>query len=162
MIFVVDLDGTFAKNDLFMELLISKFFTNPKLYISSYLTYGLVGLKRFVFYNHEFSDHQILINNNVLEVIKLKKALGYTIVLATASPQVYADFIAEKWGIFDKAFGSNNRCNLKGQEKLNLIFSISDGQNFEYIGDSKIDNIIFKHCVKYYKVINYEVHEFTN
>ncbi len=162
MIFVVDLDGTFSKNDLFVELLINKFFNKPKLVIKCYLKYGVLGLKQLVFNNYRFSYDQVLINNNVLEIIEQKKALGYTIVLATASPQEYANFIAERWEVFDKAFGSNNKCNLKGQEKLNLIFSISNGQNFEYIGDSKIDNIIYKHCVKYYKVINYEIYEFTN
>lgn len=162
MIFVVDLDGTFVKNDLFKELLILRFISNPCLVLYNFITNGVLGLKYISFKNYVFSLDQVIINYNVLDLIKKKRALGYTIVLATASPQPYADFIAKNWPIFDKAFGSNNKCNLKGQRKLNLIISISEGQKFEYIGDSKIDNVIFKNCSNYYKIINHEVYEFNN
>ena len=161
-IFVVDLDGTFIKNDLFIELLIMNLVKSFREVVSIFFSRGIVGLKQFVFVNHEFSENQVLINHNVLEIVREKKALGYCIILATASPQVYADFVANTWNIFDKAYGSTDLINLKGSDKLKLILSISGGKTFEYIGDSRVDNIIFKHCSTFYKVIQKEVYEFTN
>ena len=158
----VDLDGTFAKNDLFQELLTKRFCRKPIDTFKGYLRGGVLGLKHLVFHGHNFSINQILVNSDVLKLIQKKKESGYSIFLATASPQSYADYVLETWSIFDFARGSDDKVNLKGQAKLDFILSISEGTQVEYIGDSKADQIIFKNCVRYYKLTNNQVYEFIN
>lgn len=161
-LFFVDLDGTFAKNDLFQELLIRRFSQKPIATTIIFLTGGILALKQYVFENHIFSLSQVIVNKQVVELIYLKKEAGFRIYLATASPQAYADYILKTWPIFDAAFGSDKRTNLKAKAKLDLIESISNGNSFEYIGDSKADEIIFSKCYKYYKITNYQINEITN
>ena len=160
--FFVDLDGTFAKNDLFQELLVKYFCRNPIGTFRAYLRGGVLGLKYLVFHQHDFSINQILVNSDVLKLIQKKKESGYSIFLATASPQAYADYVLKTWSVFDFARGSDQKINLKGQAKLDFILSISEGAHVEYIGDSKADQIIFKKCVRYYKLTNNQVYEFIN
>lgn len=158
----VDLDGTFAKNDLFQELLVKYFCRKPIDTFRRYLKGGVLGLKHLVFNEHQFSINQILVNSDVLKLIQKKKESGYYIFLATASPQAYADYVLKTWNIFDFARGSDQNMNLKGQAKLDFILSISVGTQFEYIGDSKADQVIFKKCVRYYKLTNNRINEFIN
>ena len=158
----VDLDGTFAKNDLFQELLVKRFCRKPIDTFRGYLTGGVLGLKHMVFNEHHFTLNQILVNNDVLKLIQKKKESGYYIFLATASPQAYADYVLKTWSIFDFARGSDLKINLKGQAKLDFILTISKGTQVEYIGDSKADQIIFRKCVRYYKLTNNQVYEFIN
>ena len=158
----VDLDGTFAKNDLFQELLVKRFCRKPINTLKAFLIGGVLGLKHAVFHQHNFSINQILVNSDVLKLIQKKKESGYSIFLATASPQAYADYVLKTWSVFDFARGSDQKINLKGQAKLDFIQSISNGAQFEYIGDSKADQIIFRKCVRYYKLTNNQVYEFIN
>jgi hypothetical protein len=160
--FFVDLDGTFAKNDLFQELLFKRFVKKPLETIYILITEGALGLKHIIFDNHTFSVDQIIVNRNVLRLIKRKKESGYHIFLATASPQVYADYILKTWSVFDLAQGSDQKVNLKGKSKLDLITSISKGAHFEYIGDSRDDQVIFNKCARYYKLTNRIIYEFNN
>lgn len=158
----VDLDGTFAKNDLFQELLIKCLLQKPYDTVNAYLRGGVLQLKHFVFRNHKFSTDQVMVNSKVLSLIKEKKKSGYQICLATASPQMYAEYIGKTWSIFDFALGSNEEVNLKGRAKLDMIVSFSKGAHFEYIGDSKADQIIFNKCPRFFKLTNNQVYEFTN
>lgn len=160
--FFVDLDGTFSKNDLFQELLVKRFCRKPIGTFRAYLRGGVLGLKHLVFHQHHFSINQVLVNSDVLKLIQKKKESGYYIFLVTASPQAYADYILKTWSIFDFARGSDHKINLKGQAKLDFIISISDGAQFEYIGDSKADQVIFSNCDRYYKLTNNQVYEFIN
>jgi hypothetical protein len=161
-LFFVDLDGTFAKNDLFQELLARQFCQKPVITIIVFLKGGVLALKHFVFKNYIFSPRQVIVNKSVLELIQHKKDIGYKIYLATASPQVYADFIFKTWTVFDAGFGSNKKVNLKAKAKLDLIVTVASGNTFEYIGDSKADEIIFSKCQIYYKVIDNQVYERTS
>lgn len=158
----VDLDGTFAKNDLFQELLFKRLCRRPVSTLKGYLRGGILGLKHLVFHGNNFSTDQILVNDDVLKLIQKKKAIGYSIFLATASPQAYADYVLNTWSVFDFARGSDQKINLKGQAKLDFILSISKGAHVEYIGDSKADQIIFRECVCYYKLTNNQIYEFIN
>lgn len=158
----VDLDGTFAKNDLFQELLVKRFCRKPIDTFRGYLKGGVLGLKHLVFDEYHFSINQILVNIDVLKLIQKKKESGYYIFLATASPQAYADYVLKTWSVFDFARGSDQKINLKGQAKLNFILAISEGAQVEYIGDSKADQVIFRKCVRYYKLTNNQVYEFIN
>jgi hypothetical protein len=160
--FFVDLDGTFAKNDLFQELLIKHLLRKPLHTVNTYIRGGVLQLKHLVFDNHTFSVNQVIVNREVLKLIHDKIESGYKIFLATASPQEYADYVLKTWPIFDFAQGSNQKINLKGQEKLNLMISFSEGAHFEYIGDSKADRIIFNMCPRYYKLTNNQIYECTN
>ena len=158
----VDLDGTFAQNDLFQELLLKLLFLRPISTVWVFLNGGVLALKHLVFGSHKFSIDQVIINQSVLKLISQKKESGYIIYLVTASPQAYADYILKTLTVFDYAFGSDQKLNLKGQAKLDLILSLSCSASIEYVGDSKVDQIIFNECLTYYKVINNNVYEFTN
>jgi phosphoserine phosphatase len=158
----VDLDGTFALNDLFQERIVKLFFQVPLRVIEVFVRRGLVGVKHLAFENYEFNKIQILVNRQVLKLIEQKKSAGYIVCLATASPQVYADYILKIWSVFDYAYGSDCCVNLKSHAKLDLIMRLSEQVDFEYVGDSLADEVIFKKCSRYYKIIDKKVYEFIN
>lgn len=158
----VDLDGTFAQNDLFQELLVKRLLQKPISTVWVFLNRGVLALKHLVFDRHKFSIDQVIVNQNVLKLIGQKKEAGYKIYLVTASPQAYADYILKTLTVFDYAIGSDQKLNLKGQAKLDLIKFLACSASIEYVGDSKVDQIIFNECLTYYKVINNNVYEFTN
>jgi hypothetical protein len=138
----VDLDGNFAQNNLFQELLLKRLFQKPLSTVWVFLNGGgVLALKHLVFDSHKFSIDQVIVNQGVLKLISQKKS-GYKIYLVTASPQAYAYCILKTLTVFDYAFGSDQKLNLKTQAKLDLFKFLSCSASIEYVGDSKVDQII--------------------
>lgn len=75
---------------------------------------------------------------DLLEYLIAEKALGRSIVLATAAHQSIADAVAKELKIFDVVLSSTPTINLKGKSKLAAIKQVI-GDRFTYAGDSKAD-----------------------
>ena len=86
------------------------------------------------------------INKNVLKLIQLKKAEGYTCCLISGSNHNLVKEVFQQSKLFDDYFGSDTKINLVGENKLKKIKKIS--LDFEYIGNSKQDIAIWRHANK--------------
>src|SRR5262249_34866535 len=82
----------------------------------------------------------------LLERLRKYKAEGHRVVLVTASHWSYARKIANHLELFDGAYGSTAKHNLKGAAKLRRIQDICGKRPFIYAGDSVADRPIWKAC----------------
>jgi hypothetical protein len=145
-VLVVDLDGTFAKNDLFIELVI-KFIIQKPFHLILLIFRHLLNenfmiiLKNKVFSSHEVLKSDFLINDEVLKFITSNKSNYQKIILMTATPDEIAKKFLIFFDIFNEAYGSTT-VNLKGRLKVLKLTDIGYS-NFDYIGDSRDDEPIF-------------------
>lgn len=146
----VDVDGTLLRTDLLLEaawryckfapwrvtLLLRLAFKGPavlKSFLARYVRIDVACLP----YEPGLLDH-----------LRQRKAQGGQIYLITASHWTYARAIAKHLGLFDGAYGSSNRLNLKGPAKLAAIRRLSAGNRFAYAGDSAADRPIWAEANK--------------
>ncbi len=155
MICIVDFDGTFLKNDFFLEVYFKTLIERP------FHLFKIIFLKKFnlieikiALLSHQRINYDVkfLINPVVLNWINDNKYRFSNIFLVSASPDFFIKYILQNQQIFDELFGSV-QVNLKGVEKLNFIQQ-KWGSDFAYIGDSNDDIPIFKVANEAYKIIN--------
>ena len=78
----------------------------------------------------------------IIHWINENKAHYEKIIIVSASPDFFVKEVLKQLDFIDEMHGSKD-INLKGKNKLDYIMS-KWGNNFDYLGDSKSDNIIFK------------------
>lgn len=142
---VVDIDGTLINTDLLHEAAILLFKKNP-FYIFKYILWLLKGkayLKKKIFELVWIEYETLPFNQQVLDFLHEEHAKGRKIILATASPLQAAEAIAKVHPIFSGVYGTEHDINLKGATKLNLLEKEFGKGNFDYIGNSQADLIIF-------------------
>ena len=155
MICIIDFDGTFFKNDFFLEVffkaIIDRQFNLFKLCFLK--KFNLLKIKVDLLSNFQLNyDISFLINPVVLHWIEDNKTKYTKIYLVSASPEFFLKTIFKNQQIFDGVYGSV-QINLKGIEKLKFIQQ-KWGSNFTYIGDSNDDIPIFKVAKDAFKIIN--------
>ena len=84
-------------------------------------------------------DYWLKDKAEIIEFILSEKSSGREIVLATASPERYANSIAEELGLFDLVLSSTSNVNLKGTTKKDELVRRFGEKGFDYIGDSHAD-----------------------
>ena len=159
-ILVVDLDGTFAKNDVFYELFLQLIIKNP-ISTFKYILLNIlkkefiVKLKVKVFQIFKISEEDFVINYNVKDFIECNRSNYHSVILMTASPDNIAQKILTYVDCFNMAYGTDE-INLKGQRKVDLLNSLGFIY-FDYIGDSKADKPIFKAAQMSWRIKNGEL-----
>ena len=148
--FFCDLDGTFIKEDMLFlstKILLKE---NPWKLISILLGCwrGLPWAKDSIASSINTKKLNFSINKNVLKLIQLKKAEGYTCCLISGSNHSLVKEVFQQSKLFDDYFGSDTKINLVGENKLNKIKKLT--LDFEYIGNSKQDIPIWRHANKAY------------
>lgn len=144
-ILVVDLDKTLVKTDLLDEALIRFLKKNP---------IGIFGLLKVLFTGkHHFKGflaeqskihaEALPYNAKVLAKIAEAKANGETVVLASASHELYVREVADHLKVFD-AWYSTKDVNFKSLEKVATLRKAYPGAKFRYMGDSSADIPIWK------------------
>jgi phosphoserine phosphatase len=78
----------------------------------------------------------------IIHWINENKAHYEKIIIVSASPDFFVKEVLKHLDFIDEMHGSTS-INLKGKIKLDYIMN-KWGNNFDYLGDSKSDNIIFK------------------
>tara|TARA_B100000900_G_scaffold355803_1_gene325223 strand:- start:4134 stop:5543 length:1410 start_codon:yes stop_codon:yes gene_type:complete len=145
----VDLDKSLVKTDLLLEsflFVLSKNFFAPLICIKILLQNGIVELKNYLYRSSNINVANLPFNNNVLEYISAwKNKYQGQVILISASDDNFVQKVSNHLGIFDNAFGTTTE-NLKSVTKLNKIRELSEGSDFDYIGDSKDDLIIWSNC----------------
>ena len=114
---VVDLDETLVKTDLLVESFLTLIKQNP-LYIFVcffWLLKGRAFLKRQISQRVILDVGVLPYNHELLDYLKVQRALGRRLVLATASDERIARQVADYLQLFDKVLASNGTVNLSGE-----------------------------------------------
>lgn len=142
---VVDLDGTLIAADLLWESLFLLLRKNP-LYlflVPLWLMRGIANLKGEIASRTEIDPISLPYRQSVLEMLTREKNSGRQLVLATGSPQKFAEAIAGHLGLFNLVLSTQGVTNLTSSRKrAALIEHFGDG-GFDYAGNSRADLKVF-------------------
>jgi 4-hydroxybenzoate polyprenyltransferase len=143
----VDLDGSLIKSDLLLESFfnsLSKDIFSPVKCLVAFYKNGIVGLKHFLSKNSSIEIRNLPFNNEVIDYISDWRAKNQgEVILISASHNSFVKNIATYLEIFDFSYGTEE-VNLKSQSKLNAIKKHCHESQFDYIGDSSDDLVIWK------------------
>lgn len=137
----VDLDGTLTPSDLLVEHMMLILKRQPWMI----LAFPLWLLRGRLYFKNKIAElsptnPQIPFRGELIEYLKIEKRRGRPVYLVTASPQLWADqIIAGHENLFDGAWGTDGRVNLKGAAKAKLLTERLGAQSFIYVGDSLAD-----------------------
>jgi 4-hydroxybenzoate polyprenyltransferase len=150
-VLVVDLDGTLVATDLlvesFIRLLIEKWYLIPWFILVIpfvFLTKGKSGIKVYFANRIQIDPQNLPYRQEVLEYLREARRNGTRLILASAAAQSFVTKINEHLRLFEAVYGTTEGNNLKGKHKLAQILKITNGQDFDYIGDTKADLPIWK------------------
>jgi len=152
----VDLDKTLIKSDFLLESFIKYCSQNifaPIICLLVFLRKNKVGLKKFLYQKSNIAIENLPYNKKILDLIYKwkKKYPEKKIILISATYQEAVENIANYLKCFDGYYGTTNE-NLKSEIKLKKIKELTLGKDFEYIGDSFSDLIIWENSKKSYIV----------
>jgi len=147
LICIIDFDKTLLKNDFFKEIFYRTLLQNPFKLINHFLIKrsSILALKNELLLN--FNLHypiHLLLNPIIINWINENKSNYEKIIIVSASPNFFVKDVLKNLDFINEMHGSTN-INLKGKNKLDYINS-KWGSNFDYLGDSRSDNIIFKNA----------------
>lgn len=138
---VVDLDGTLIKTDMLCETA-SRFLIEQPFRFFKLLTWLAEGksvLKSRLAKSTRIDVAVLPYNEELLNWLRLEKAQGRRIVLATASHRVLADQVAEHLALFDEVFATDDNINLNAGAKRNALICRYGEQGFHYVGNDWLD-----------------------
>jgi 4-hydroxybenzoate polyprenyltransferase/phosphoserine phosphatase len=143
---VVDLDGTLIKVDLLFETT-SRFLTlHPLLGLQlvRWPASGKTALKTRLSEDVEVDAASLPYNERLLAWLREARAAGRRLVLATASHRRFAEAVAAHLGLFDEVFATDGNTNLKSGHKRDLLVSRYGERNFDYVGNSSSDLVVWQ------------------
>lgn len=152
----VDLDKSLIKSDFLLETFVRFFSQNifaPIICLVVFLRKNKVGLKKFLYKKSDIAVENLPYNRKVLDFIYQwkKKYPEKKIFLISATYQDAVEKIADHLKCFDGCYGTTNK-NLKSKIKLEKIKDLTLDKDFEYIGDSFADLVIWENAKKSYIV----------
>lgn len=139
----VDLDGTLTPSDLLWERLTQYVTRNPlrAFAVIAWAARGKRTLKARIAERMPQPAGDIPLTPSVVEFVAARRAAGSTTVLATASPQAYAESVATEVGLFDSVIGTNES-NLRGDRKAEALAERFG--TFAYVGDATVDLAVWR------------------
>jgi phosphoserine phosphatase len=140
----VDLDRTLIATVLLGKILIQALRRNPLLAakIPFWMLQGRAATKCRLAELPFAAAANLPYREEIISRIKWLKQQGCHLVLATASPLVIANRVAQELGLFDAVLATDRTCNLKAHKKLRAIEAYCRAAGFEgfaYFGDSRAD-----------------------
>jgi 4-hydroxybenzoate polyprenyltransferase len=109
-----------------------------------WLLKGRANLKFQLAQRVEVSSAYLPVNSEFQTYLEEEKARGRKLVLISASNQSAVEKISKHWNLFDDAFGSDEKVNLRAQQKLEKIRELNSDDEFVYAGNSDADLPIWK------------------
>lgn len=142
----VDLDGTLIRSDLLVESAIKAAKQRPFALLSAIAAFpsGRARFKQRLADAVDLSVEQLPYDASVVAFAESARAMGCTVVLATASNRKFADRVAEHLGIFDAVYASDDQVNLSGSAKADKLVRVFGEKRFDYVGDSVKDLVVWK------------------
>lgn len=142
---IVDLDGTLVKTDLLLESLLALLRQN----LRYMLCLPLWLLKGRAYFKHEIArrislDVDVLpYREKLLAYLRVQRAEGRTLVLATACDKRIARQVADHLKLFDSVFASDGDANLSGEFKRDCLVNEFGERGFDYAGNDRRDRVIW-------------------
>lgn len=145
----VDLDGTLLLTDTLFETLAEHLRQRPlwTLWQLLQLPFAIAAVKDRLTKNVNIDVDSLPVNEDVLAYCNRAKAAGREVWLVSAADQKMVDRVAARFGIFDRAIGSDGETNNKGSAKARLLKREAPG-GFEYVGDSPADYKVWKSAAR--------------
>lgn len=153
----VDLDGSLISTDLLWESLFALIKQRPLLIfvIPLWALCGKSYLKDQISRAIILPADSMPYDADVVRLIHDRRDAGGSVVLATASPEAWAQPIAEHLRVFDGVLATRSNLNLKGRHKLDAISRHCGEQGwtqFDYVGDARADFPIWRASATAYLV----------
>lgn len=138
---VVDLDGTLTVADVTLESFVRFVRLAPFniLLLTWWLLRGRAFAKVLVARRAPVDPGAVPFRSEVLALIEAARREGRQVILASGSHHRNVTRIARASGLFDHAFGTTGRSNLKGRAKLARLRVLTGESGFDYIGDCRAD-----------------------
>ena len=147
-ILFVDLDGTLIKEDL-SNLAFSHSLKNYPLktlfYLLVFLFKGKPYLKDKISKNFEIPFEKLTFNKAAFDFIREVKNRHRVVYLISGSHQVLVDQMGKYLNIFFESFGTRNKFNMVGNNKVQFIKNNLKIHDFDYLGNSHKDLPIWKY-----------------
>jgi 4-hydroxybenzoate polyprenyltransferase/phosphoserine phosphatase len=138
---VVDLDGTLVRSDLLVESAFACLGRNPWRVLDLLMAMfcGKAALKAEIAASTDIDVSHLPYDEDVVSLIRQKRADGNRVYLASASNERYVRAVAEHLGLFDGWFASNSKENLSsGAKARRLVETFGEG-GFDYVGNGHAD-----------------------
>ncbi len=141
----VDLDGTLLLTDTLFEGLAEHFRRRPlwAFWQMLQLPFALAKVKARVQSRAQLDMASLPANEEVVDYCRRERAAGRQVWLVSASDQGIVEEAAARFGVFDRAVGSDGKTNNKGHAKAAFLEKAAP-QGFEYIGDSRADMKVWR------------------
>lgn len=151
---VIDLDGTLIKTDLLFESANQHLIANPLniFKLLFWFWHGKSYLKARLAESLKIDPIALPYNKSLVAWLHNQKALGRTIILATASHRILADRIASHLQLFDEVMATEGTINLKGLKKRDALIQRFGDRSFDYVGNDDPDMPIWQSARKAYVV----------
>ena len=142
----VDLDGTLIFGDTLRLSLQALLVGKP--WVFFYLPFrvlcGRAAFKEAVSRMITLDPRRLPYREPVLSFLKEQQTAGRRLILVTAANHAVAQSVAAHLGLFDGVLASDERCNVKGTNKVSAIRDYLKGGEFDYVGDSTADLPVFR------------------
>lgn len=100
---------------------------------------GLAHFKKRLFSQVKLNPQLLPYNQTVLDFIKKEKNNGRKLILATATDISIASYVADHLGLFDEVIATDDKQNLRGVAKRDILVSKFGEKGYDYIADSRRD-----------------------
>lgn len=142
----VDLDGTLCRADTMQQAAIQALRDHPLQAVRALIALlkSRHAAKDVIAETVDLDPAALPYREAVIDYVKQAKQQGRRVVLATGSHRKYADAVAKYLGLFDAVYATENGTNLIGENKLLSIRADCGEKDFEYLGDSGQDLVIFE------------------
>lgn len=137
----VDLDGTLIRTDMMWESLVRLLRKNPFAALVSFfvLFRGRAAFKQHVAARVKVDPANLPYHADLIAWLKVQKASGRKLILATASDINMAKPIADHVGLFDDVMASNGKTNLRNAAKRDALTKRFGERGYDYAGNSTDD-----------------------
>jgi len=144
----VDLDGTLCVSDTLWESLVELVKRNwlYAFVLPFWVLKGKSQFKREVAKRVTLDVSSLPVRPEVLDLIRRKAAEGQAVYLATAADASIGEAFAAHLGCFAGVLASDGTTNLGSKHKLEGIRQHAGGEEFDYVGDSSADLVLFAAC----------------
>ena len=144
---VIDLDGTLTPIDTLHESFFKGLQTSPRATVSAVLSLG-EGKGAFKSALADLAIPAVAtlpFRSEVLEIIRVARAQGRKVVLATGAHRRIAEAVAEHLGTFDEVLSTGDGgANFVGTAKAAGLQERFGKKGFDYVGDSSTDIEVWK------------------
>lgn len=150
----VDLDGTLIKTDTLVEaiFLLCKLNVFYIFLFPFWLLRGRAFFKFQIFSRVNLDVEYLPYNQEFLDFLRSEYRSGRKLVLATGSSQKVAELIARYLGIFSVVVASDDRTNVSGRRKAEILCELFGVKQFAYAGNETADLKVWQVAAEGYVV----------